>query len=111
MSHTEEIRKQCLAYVSKGGKILEALKIFNVSRSSFQRWRKSNNETGSIAIKPRVVEPYKINNSELKSYINDNPDAYVIEIAAHFNVTKGCISTALKRLQISRKKKPFIRRT
>jgi len=110
MSHTEEIRKQCLEYVSNGGKILEALKIFNVSRSSFQRWRKLKSETGSIAIRPRVVEPYKINNDELITYVKNNPDAYVIEIADHFNVTKGCISTALKRLKISRKKKAFYTR-
>lgn len=107
MSYSEDIREQSLNYVSNGGKIKEALKIFNMSRSSFQRWRRSKIETGSVEVKPRVVEPYKINNDDLLSYIDQHPDAYMIEIAEHFYVTKGCISIALNRLKISRKKKVY----
>jgi len=107
MSHSEDIRERSLNYVSNGGKIKDAVKIFKISRSSFQRWRSSKIKTGSIENKPRVVEPYKINNYELLSYINEYPDAYIVEIAEHFSVTKGCISIALKRLNISRKKKAY----
>lgn len=105
MSHPKAIREQVLNYISNGGKIVDALKIFNVSRSSYQRWFISKEKTGSVDCKPRIVEPYKINNEALKQYIIEQPDAYLTEIASHFNVTQGCISAALERLKISRKKK------
>ena len=110
MSHSKAIREQVLSYVTTGGKIVDALKIFNVSRSSYQRWVISKEKTGSIDCKPRVVEPYKINNQALKQYIIERPDAYLTEIASHFNVTQGCISAALERLKISRKKKHALSR-
>lgn len=110
MSHSEEIREQVLNHFSNGSSIKDIIEIYNISRSSFQRWRKSKLETGSVSIKPRVVEPYKLNNTDLISYITKNPDAYIQEIAEEFQVTNGCISIALKRLKISRKKKPFVLR-
>ena len=105
MSHPKAIREKLLSYIANGGKILDGLKIFNVSRSSYQRWSISKEKTGSVDCKPRVVAPYKINNDALSQYIIETPDAYLTEIAAHFNVTQGCISAALERLKISRKKK------
>ncbi|MBT6207490.1 MAG: hypothetical protein HOI53_05640 [Francisellaceae bacterium] len=105
MSHPEKIRIQALKYVDNGGAISDALEIYGVSRSSFQRWRIMSNETGSVAIPPRNTQPYKIDNEKLKSYINDNPSAYIEEIAEHFKLSTGGICEALKRLKISRKKK------
>lgn len=105
MSHSEEIREAALNYVDEGGLIKDALEIFKVSRSSFQRWRNKKQSTGSVARNNRVVEPYKLKDDLLKSYIEQNPDAYISEIAEHFNVSTGCVSTALKRLKITRKKK------
>lgn len=108
MSHPKAIREKILSYIANGGKILDALEIFNVSRSSYQRWSISKEKTGSVDCKPRVVAPYKINNDALSQYIIETPDAYLTEIAAHFNVTQGCISAALERLKISRKKKSML---
>jgi hypothetical protein len=48
--------------------------------------------------------PDKIDNEALLSYIDKHPDAYLNEIASYLNVTSGCISIALKRLKITRKK-------
>lgn len=105
MSHPEDIRKAAISYVNEGGLIKDAIKIFKVSRSSFQRWRNKKQSTGTVARNPRVVEPYKLKDDALKSYIDKNPDAYISEIAEHFKVSSGCVSTALKRLKITRKKK------
>ena len=105
MSHSEEIRKAVLRYIDDGGLVEEATKLYKVSRSSVQRWRIKKNLTGSLANEQRVVEPYKLKDDALINYINDYPDAYIYEIAEHFKVSTGCVSTALKRLKITRKKK------
>ena len=104
MSHSKDLREKAVKYVENGGTIKDACHIFEVSRSSFQRWRNLKNTTGLLQPKPRITSPYKIDNEALISYINEHPDAYLNEIASHFNVTSACVSIALKRLKITRKK-------
>lgn len=104
MSHSKDLREKAIKYVEQGGLIKDACKLFEVSRSSFQRWRLQQSQTGTVLRKPRTKSPYKINNEELHDYINRHPDAYLHEIAEHFQVTAPCIFVALKRLKITRKK-------
>ncbi|PJD95726.1 MAG: hypothetical protein CK426_04140 [Legionella sp.] len=111
MSHSKDLREKAIKYVEQGGLIKDACKLFEVSRSSFQRWRLKQKQTGSVIPKSRTKSPYKINNDELKDYINKHPDAYLNEIAEYFEVTAPCIFAALKRLKITRKKSPrFIKK-
>lgn len=105
MSYSEDLRKKALKFVDKGGTVKEACQLFEVSRSSFQRWRLKQKNTGNLGRKSRMRKPYKINNDELTAFIDKNPDAYLTEIAAHFLVTIPCVSIALKRLKITRKKR------
>lgn len=107
MSHSKDLRVRAIKYVEQGGAIKDACRLFEISRSSFQRWRNIKDNTGSLAPKSRIKSPYKIDNEQLKAYINEHPDAYLNEIASHFNVTSPCISIALKRLKITRKKSPL----
>ena len=107
MSHSKDLRKRALKFVETGGSIKEACLLFEVSRSSFQRWRLKRKNTGSLAPKSRIRVPYKIADEELKTYIDKHPDAYLNEIAAHFQVTIPGVSIALKRLKITRKKRLY----
>lgn len=104
MSHSKDLREKAIKYVEQGGSIKEVCLLFEISRSSFQRWRDMKDYTGSLAPKSRIKSPYKIDNEQLKAYISTHPDAYLNEIASHFKVTTPCISIALKRLKITRKK-------
>ena len=105
MSHSTDIRQNMLNFVNRGGKIKDACNIFGISRSSFQRWTNRLKETGSLEKYIRKDQPYKIDNDKLKEFIKNNPGAYLTEISSEFDVTPACISIALKRLKISRKKK------
>ena len=104
MSYSEDLRTRAIKYVEAGGTIKEACKLFEISRSSFQRWRLLKDKTGNVSRKSRIKSPYKIDNEQLKQYIKDHPDAYLNEIASHFKVTSPCILIALRRLKITRKK-------
>lgn len=104
ISYPKDLRGRAINYVEQGGSIKEACRIFDMSRSPFQRWCSIKAKTGTLAPKSRIKSPYKIDNELLKAYINEHPDAYLNEIASHFKVTAPCISIALKRLKITRKK-------
>ena len=104
MSYSTDFREQVLSFIEFGGKIKEACQLFSISHCSINRWKNNKKATGSAERKPRPNLPYKINDDELKTFIQQHPDAYLNEIAAHFNVTDSGISKALSRLKITRKK-------
>ena len=61
-------------------------------------------KTGGMKRRPRTNNPYNIDKEALKAYIKSHPDAYLNEIATHFNVTESGVKKVLKRLNITRKK-------
>ena len=106
MAHSEDLGKKVLNHISQYGSIKSAVELFEVSRSSIQRWQNKQKDSGNVAKKARKCKPYKVQDMELVDYINTNQEAYLYEIAEHFNVTIGCIAMALQRLNITRKKRP-----
>ena len=105
MAHSEDLRKKVLAHISQYGSVKSAIELFEISRSSIQRWQNKQEHNGSVFKKERECRPYKNQDKELKDYIDANDEAYLYEIAEYFNVTIGCIAMALKRLKITRKKR------
>ena len=75
------------------------------------RWIKRDKERKLEGIKKPVRKPKKIYPDKLVKYINENPDAYLSEIAQEFNCTHVALLKALRKLGITRKKDNFIQRT
>lgn len=105
MGYSTDLRATVIDFIDAGNSIKTASEVFSVSRSSIQRWRFRLRKTGTISPKLRIKSPYKVDESALKAYIATHPDAYLNEIAVHFNVTDSGISKALSRLKITLKKK------
>ena len=72
---------------------------FNVPVRTLQRW-KARIEPKTQRNKPAT----KIDMEALRNHVEEFPDAYQYERAAHFNVSPNCILYALRRLKISHKK-------
>ncbi len=106
MSYSTDLRQKVLDFINAGHSIESACQLFDVSRSSVQRWRLKLKNTGTLNRKHRVKSPYKIDEAALRAYIANHQDTYLSEISTHFNVTVSAISKALSRLNITRKKKP-----
>ncbi len=106
MSHSTDIRTIVMKYIDSGGLIKTACELFNVSRSSIQRWRSRQEQLGTISPSIRANLPYKLKDEVLQSYMDANPDAYLSEIATHFEATESGVWRALCRLKMTRKKRP-----
>lgn len=106
MGFSTDLRTAVLDFIDLGNSVKLACQTFSVSRSSIQRWRNKQTNTGVLGSKPRKKTPYKFNIDALKEYLNKHPDAHLSEIAPQFNMTSSGISKALSRLKIIRKKKP-----
>ena len=107
MSYPEKYRIRTLEYRQEGHTLEQTHKVFKVAIITIRKWEKKLKEEGTLAKNP-VKRPFKkIDPDRLKEYVKNHPDAYLREIAKDFNCTEGAIRKALKRLKITRKKRPL----
>lgn len=106
MTYSKDFREQVLSHIDMGATIEEVSKLFSIGTSSIKRWKYNRKQTGSVMGPGRPQKPYKIDDDALKQYLKKHPDAFLNEIAEHFGVTGPGIFSALKRLKITRKKRP-----
>ncbi len=100
-----DLRERVIHFIESGGAIVEACRLFQVSSSSVYRWRQLKNSVGHLSAAAPVRAAYKIDDLALIDFLECNPVAYQSEIAAHFNVTQSGVCRAMKRLNITRKKR------
>ena len=103
MSYSSDFRKCVLDFVQSGGSKAEASRRFGISRGIIYEWLGA--EDPLTCKKPGPQKPRSLDYQALKQHVSDFPDATQQERAAHFGVSKHGIWYALKKLNITRKKK------
>jgi len=93
-----------MAYVNAGHTNRETAQVFGISTSTLWGWKSQLDETGHLSPKKRKETWKKIDPDKLKQFVEEHPDAYQHEMAAHFGVRLYAIQKALKRLKITRKR-------
>jgi transposase len=104
MSYDEKYRRRALDYWGEGHTKKETAAVFKVGTTTLQMWKSQLKETGKLESKKRRETWRKIDPEKLITYIEEHPDAYLKEIAAHFGCSDTAVIKALCRLNISRKK-------
>lgn len=110
--YSDDLRKSCLSYYDKSGKTQkEVAFIFSIGLKTLSNWinhRKRGDYSLRVNQKKRNCP--KLDQASLLSFISQFPDAYLHEIAEHFNVTIPGVHYAFKRCGITRKKNNTLRR-
>jgi transposase len=109
-AYSVDLRERVLAYLEKNDNKTAACQLFNIGRATLYSWIKQKKEKGHLFPSKRKAKYRKINEEQLKDYIQKHPDDFLSEIAEHFSVTPQAIFYALKRLKITFKKKHPISR-
>ena len=107
MTYSIDFREAVLAHIDSGASIESTSILFSIGTTTIKNWKNLRASTGKLEGAGRPCSPYKIDSEKLKSYVRDNPDAFLNEIAEHFGVTSPAIHAAMKRLNITRKKSRF----
>ena len=110
MSYDIKYRQRAIGYWQDGHSKRATAEVFKISTSTLQRWKSQLKETGELAPKECRETWRKIEPAKLKRFLEENPDAYLKEIADEFDCLDVAILKALRRLKISRKKLPCTRR-
>lgn len=105
MAYSIDFRRRALEYMDAGHTGKELYEAFRIYPSAIERWRKLLSKTGSLEPQYNETRSGKINLSKLKQVLEEKPDAYLSELAIHFDCTKQAVFYALKRLRITYKKR------
>jgi len=106
MAYDERYRKRAVEYRLEGNTVEKTSKVFKIGESTLKAWVRRYKESGEIKNKPLNRTHKKIDPKKLELYVEKHPDAYLTEMAEVFNCTESAIRKALKRLKITRKKRP-----
>ena len=105
MSKSVDLRLSAVLYRLDGHTYAETAKIFHVSVFAVHTWVQKYQETGDLSDKPLNRGFKKIDPEKLRAYVKGHQDATQQEIADEFHCSNQAVSKALKRLNITRKKK------
>ena len=105
MTYSLDFRETVLRHIDSGSTLETVSRLFSVSTTTIKNWKRLRTQTGKLEGSGRPCSPYKIDNEALKLYLKERPDAFLNEIASHFGVTAPAIHTAMKRMNITRKKR------
>lgn len=104
MSYDVKFRRRALEYWNEGHSKRETAEVFGVSHFTLQKWKSQLHETGNLEPKKRKEIWRKIDPSKLEEHVEQNPDAFLKEIAKEFDCSPTSVLRALRRLKITRKK-------
>ncbi|MCK4945087.1 MAG: helix-turn-helix domain-containing protein [Alphaproteobacteria bacterium] len=101
MTYQTPHRIAALSFIKDGGSKVEAAHLFKVSRATIYRWL----DLDDIVPKPPPKTRYrKIDKTVLKRHVQENPDLFLRERAAHFGVAISSMSLALSKMKVRKKK-------
>ncbi len=102
MSYPIHLRKKILAKLEEGQSIRAVAQHFEIDKNTIVEWKKR------IEIKrTRPRKPSKVDDDALRADVEQYPDDYQYERAARFGCGTSTIGDALKRLNITVKKRPY----
>lgn len=101
MPYSLDLRQRVVSFVEEGGSISKAARLYQVGRATIYRWL-SREDLNPTQVKRRKR---KLDWEALRKDVEQNPDSKLAERAQKFGVRTNAIFYALKKMNITRKKK------
>ena len=105
MAYGDDFRKRAMSMLVEKKSVIEVSRLLDIGYSTLHRWKKRQEDGKLGARYPSRRKAYKLDEEKLKLYIEKHPDAYAREITVALGSTRGTVASALKRLNITRKKR------
>jgi transposase-like protein len=98
--------RRAVACKEEGHAFPELKEAFNIPPETYYQW-KEKLKNGYNGIIPFRERRRKIDKEKLIKAVEENPDAYLYELARQFDCTPQAVFLMLERLNITRKKNPL----
>jgi len=104
-AYSEDLREKVLSHIMSGCSKREAAKVFNIGEATVYRWIDLHKQ-GDIKPKKRTNYTRQVDEKKLREYVENNPDHTLKQIAEALGLKFQNVGKWLKRLKITRKKRP-----
>lgn len=104
--YSTDLRQRALQYLEETNDKMKTSQLFQVGIATIYRWVARRKQNGSIEPLRKKSFYKKIDDQKLIAYVEQNPDHFLSEIGQHFGLTLQAVFYALRRLKITRKKRP-----
>lgn len=104
-AYSEDLRGKVISHIMSGRSKREAAKVFNIGEATVYNWLRLH-KAGSLKPKKRTDYPRKVDEHKLRTYVEQNPDHTLKQIAEALDLKFQNVAKWLKRLNITRKKRP-----
>jgi transposase len=104
MAYSKDFRERAVAYKQEGHTFKQLREAFGIPSETYYDWKKKL-ASGYYDIPVKRERKRKIDKEKLKQAVKDKPDGFLKEYAEPFGCTSTAVFYALKKLDITRKKK------
>jgi transposase len=105
MAYSVDLRERVIAYLNEGHTQEATSIIFKVGTSTIKRWLTLLSESGNLEKRPLDRSPRIYETEKLNTYIEENPNALLKDVAEKFDGSITGAFYALEREKITFKKK------
>ena len=105
MAYRKDLRIRVIEFIKEGHTQEDASRIFKVGKTAIKDWLRQLSETGNLDKKQLNRTPRIFDSEKLNTYIEENPDALLKDIAAQFGGSITGAFYALEREKITLKKR------
>ena len=98
--------KRAVSYKQKGHTLKQLQETFGIPSQTYYQWVKKL-ANGHYERKTKQVRSRKIDREQLKKAVENNPDAFLRDLAKPFGCTAHAVFYMLKKMKITRKKRSF----
>jgi len=106
MSYSKDFIKRAVEYKQEGHTFAQLREAFGIPSATYYDWDEKL-LSGYYDTKTIRERKRKIDKDELKRDVAEKPDAFLRELAEKYGCTESAVFYALKRLDITRKKRPL----
>ena len=103
MAYSIDFIERAVAYKQEGHTLKQLQEAFGIPSETYYDWKKKL-ESGHYDVKIKRERKRKINKEELRRLVEEEPDAFLWELAEIFNCTPTAVFYALENMNITRKK-------
>ena len=104
MAYSIDYKMRALAYKEEGHTFKQLFEAFKIPSATYYDW-KAKLEKGVLDIKIKQTRKGKIDPAKLKKVVEEQPDLYLREFGAIFDVSETAIHKRLEQLDITVKKR------
>jgi transposase len=105
MAYSIEYRKAAIEFKEEGHTFAELKKVFKITSKTYYEWVELLETTGSLQFRNANERQRKIDVEKLKQAVEEQPDAYLRELAAKLDVSASAVHKCLKKHKITYKKR------